>query len=443
MKIQALALALPLFTPGEIALGQDDGFQIEEAKIARRRTPVVEVVERARPAIVSIDCNVRRDVWGIFNMPVSGTGVVLYEEGIIVTNNHVIAPGGRVASEILVRFDEADDETVYKGRVISTEPLEDLALVKIEGDAPFPTIQMSTSDPMLGEMVVAIGNAVGQTHTVSTGIISGLHRDLSVRENNLRFKSLIQTDAAINPGNSGGPLLDINGDLIGINTAITRGAENIGFAIPVARVRSVLATHLLAPSQARSYLGYVEDEETFVVRSVLEEGPAELAGLRPGDRLVAFDGKRIEGPESYGLLRLSIQADQEVRLTVERDGRELELDLESWSVVDGAIHRRMGVTVRPIQLGRSFYRYLQLATVAPDGPAGRIGLQPGDVIAAVRPDGRRSTRLERAHDLAMLVARLEPDTTMDIEVWRDDDGDGSFERNADVSELYSGALRLR
>ena len=410
-----------------------------------RRTAVVDVIENARPAVVSIDATNRvRGAWGVFDLPVSGTGVVIYEDGTIVTNYHVVeAQEGTLAQEILVRFDEADDETVYQGRVISAVKAEDLALVKIEGPAPFPTIAMSDDEPLLGETVVAIGNAVGQTHTVSTGIISGLHRNLSVPERALHFESLLQTDAAINPGNSGGPLLDINGQLVGINTAISRGAENIGFAIPVARVRSVLANQLLSLDQARSYLGYEVADEGFLVTKVAPLGPAALAGLAVGDRLLEIDGKAIQDQEVYGRSILSAEPGRRLELVVNRGGRRERLGIEPWTQVEGAIHDRLGVSVRRIVLGRSITPYLQLTSVDPDGPAGRIGLQEGDLIAALRPEGYRSHLVRSSRELAILVHRLDPGTQVEIEVWRDDNGNGRYERTNDASELYSGSLRLR
>ncbi|HED65688.1 MAG TPA: PDZ domain-containing protein [Planctomycetes bacterium] len=438
-----LAFSLPLLLAAlpSGASGQDLGS--ERPSIALRRTPVVEVVERARPAVVSIDCNVG-GTWSAFATPVSGTGAVLFEQGIIVTNYHVIAPNNRIAERIEVRFDASDDDRVYLGRVISSLRQEDLALVKIDGDHPFPTIEMSDDAPILGETVVAIGNAVGLSHTVSSGIISGLHRNLSMPGSGLHFKSLIQTDAAINEGNSGGPLLDITGKLVGINTAVTRNAENIGYAIPVARVKSVLEEHLLDPSQARSYLGMELDESSFRITKVLPGGPADLAGLAVGDRVLSISGQAVTDGEAYRLMRLSITPGIEVKIEVERDGARREVSLPAWNLFAGTIHRTLGVTVQPVFLGRWRERYLQLASVDPEGPAGRIGLQPGDVLAAMKPARSRfPARFERAEDLAFLLATLKSGDQVDIEVFRDDDGDGVFERNAEVSELYSGTLEIR
>ena len=418
----------------------------QDPKVERRRTALVEVVERARPAVVSIDAynTTQPDWWGrVFKTSVSGTGVVIYEDGYIVTNNHVITSGKRVAPRIVIRFDRADDDNVYEGTVISRVPEEDLALIKIEGERSFPTIPLSDDDPMLGETVIAIGNALGESHTVSTGIISGLHRELHLPQNALHFRGLIQTDAAINHGNSGGPLLDINGELIGINTAINAAGENIGFAIPVKRVQSVLSNHLLDLSQASSYLGLEVDEERFEVTGIVPGGPAALASFVVGDRLLAIDDKPLEDIQGYRLARLSIQPGEKVVFLVDRSGARQRVLLEAWSPIDGIILDRIGMQVKPIYLGNSFRRYLQIAGIDPEGPAARIGIQAGDVIAAVRAQGYRAAKLDRPRELAYLVSRLDPGTSLQVEVFRDDDGDGSYERNDKYSELYTGTLRIR
>ena len=140
---------------------------------------------------------------------------------------------------------------------------------------------------------------------------------------NLRFTDLLQTDAAINPGNSGGPLLNIDGELIGINTAVSEVAENIGYAIPVARVRSVLYKKLLSLDQARAWLGFDVDPANFLIRDIIPGGPAQVAGLREGDRLTVLAGRDVGDEETYRLTRLGVQPLDQVSLLVER-GRKRE-----------------------------------------------------------------------------------------------------------------------
>jgi len=426
----------------------------QDALLDRRRTPVVEVVERVKPAVVSITTNVAReasDLWGrMFQLDTpgpSGTGVVIYEDGFIITNYHVVSGG----TKITVRFDESDDDKVYDAVLVSKKPEEDLALLKIESDLPFVKVTMCETEPILGEQVIAIGNAFGHSHTVSQGIVSGLHRNIGTREG-LRFDNLIQTDASINPGNSGGPLLNINGELIGINSAMQGTAENIGFAIPVSHVRKVLQEELLALSEARAWLGFDVDEASLAVRSVVPGGPADQARLRVGDRLVALSGHLLAGQEgevrdTYRRLRLAIQPLASVPLTVSRGGESFEVVLQAWNKVDGILFERMGLTLDPVRIGpRGGNPFLRVRTVQPDGPAGLAGLQVHDVITTLKREGRRASWFQRPEDLAVVVSRLPPGTELTIEVWRDLDEDGVyFERDAtsDYSEGLTGPIRLR
>lgn len=406
----------------------------------RRITPVVEVVQRARPAVVFIRTqqNVPDARWGWWSranqQTSSGSGVVIYEDGYIVTNFHVV----RGAQRIQVSFDPADDANTYEATLISYVQQEDLALLKIEGPQAFPTIPLSSEDPILGETVVAIGNPYGQTHTVSTGIISGLHRNIEA--SGLSFENLIQTDASINPGNSGGPLLDINGELIGINTAMNLQAENIGFAIPVARVRTVLREYLI---QADSWLGFAVDPVDFVVQEVTPNGPAQLAGLAAGDRLVELAGRPLVSDEDYHLARLSIQPRQRVNALFERDGARRAVELEAWNRLDGLLFERLGMTVERTYIGTNYRSRLQVALVEPGGPADALGLRRGDLIAAVRPRGLRPKTIGTPEDFAFLVSRLRKGDPIALEIWRDDNGDGRFERSEDYSELYQGSLEIR
>ena len=239
------------------ALPELQDVQSAEEKLKRRITPIVQVAESASPAVVYIatdkQVNVRAG-YALYEQHISGagSGVVILKEGFIITNYHVI----KDAQKIAVYFNSQLDEPPYPADVVSFVPQEDLALIKIRCDHDCPTIPLGTSaDLMPGETVIAIGNPVGQTHTVSQGIISGLHRNVQIPELRLQFSDLIQTDASINFGNSGGPLLNINGEMIGLNSAINVNAQNIGFAIPVDRINRVLQDQLLSPDTAAAWLG--------------------------------------------------------------------------------------------------------------------------------------------------------------------------------------------
>src|SRR5688572_13899084 len=340
----ALATLLAHLVP---AGGLSENSQGEQLKAAPaqsegedpRRTPVVEVIERVKPAVVSISTNVQRQATDffsgrslVFDTPgASGTGVMIYPDGFLITNDHVVAG----ATEIKVRFDPDDDPRVYDAQLVSRNSREDLALLKIVGDGPFQTVRLCESEPILGEPVIAIGNAFGHSHTVSTGIVSGLHRGVSTSEGR-QFENLIQTDASINPGNSGGPLLNITGELIGINSAMQGQAENIGFAIPVGRVRKVLSEQLLSPSLAQAWVGFELDESSLVVQSVAADGPADAAGLERGDRLLSLNGTALVGPDGraldvYRRLRQALQPATTVPLEVQRGKQRKHLELVAWN----------------------------------------------------------------------------------------------------------------
>ncbi|MEM7306881.1 MAG: trypsin-like peptidase domain-containing protein [Planctomycetota bacterium] len=407
----------------------------------RRVTPVVRVVQGARPAVVYIQTNVpslRRDFFGrVFreNQQSSGSGVVIYEEGYIVTNYHVV----KGANEIVVRFDPAISERVYEAQLISFNEAEDLALLKIDGEDPFPTVPLGiSSDLMIGETVLAIGNPYGQTLSVSQGIISGLHRN--VNASGLSFSNLIQTDASINPGNSGGPLLNINGDLIGINTVVNTAAENIGFAIPVDQVQLVLREHLLSPSKARGWLGFEVDLDRLTIEDVTAGGPAASEGLEVGDRVVALNGKPLETAEDYRLARVSVQPGEEVSIRVRRGALSRSYDLLAWDRADYITYRHAGMVVQPVVINTS--RAVRLTKVRPGGPAAELGLQAEDIIEAVQPEGRRAQRIGSADELALLLTRLKPGTEMRVDIWRDENQNGRLDFTKRRSEAYKGFIAV-
>jgi len=414
----------------------------DRAAYERRLTPIVQVVQAARPAVVYIETNVPvvgRDVFGTLfrqNQRSSGSGVVIFEDGYIVTNFHVV----RGANEINVQFDTAVDGKTYAATVINASESEDLALLKIDGEEPFPTIPMGTSaDLMIGETVVAIGNPYGQTLSVSQGIVSSLHRD--VQASGLSFSNLIQTDASINPGNSGGPLLNINGELIGINTVMNMQAENIGFAIPVDRVEQVLKEHLLEPSRARGWLGFEVDLDSRTVNEVTPGGPGDNAGIKVGDQVTSLNGRVLETAEDYRLARIAIQPAQEVSVRVRRGALDRSFDMRAWDWADVLTYLRAGVLVEPVVINTS--RAVRVRKVRPGGPAAQLGVQPEDVIETVQPEGwPRARRLGSQDDLALLLTRFPPQTQLTFELWRDDDKNGVFEVTPKRTEMYHGSLRL-
>lgn len=414
----------------------------DPAAQANRITPEVLAVQAAGPAVVYVRTNERTNTPFFFGPRIregSGSGVVIYEEGYIVTNYHVV----KNADAIEVQFNPLYDSNVYPAELIQAAPAEDLALLKIVGEDPFPTVAIGSSDDlMIAERVLAIGNPYGQTHTVSAGIISGLHRD--VQTTDVQFRNLIQTDASINPGNSGGALLNINGELIGINTAMNTVAENIGFAIPVDHVKDVLWEYLLDPTLAKAWLGFQVDSASLAVNDIVPGSPAQLAGLQLGDRLEAIGDRPVDNEESYRLARVNLEPWRPTPLRVKRAGRSHDLVVESWERDRGLLYERAGLTVESIALGRRApIHTVRVDGIRPGGAAERLGLQKGDVINYVQTRGHaRARRVTNVQDFAVHIAHLNPGHPLDIEIWRDENANGRLERSDDYSELFTGALVL-
>jgi len=413
-----------------------------EEKYKRRVTPVVEVAEAAAPAVVYIQTELRQDVqdwWGrVVSMKTgagSGSGVVIMKEGFIITNYHVVEG----ASTITVSFDKRYDENEYKAEVISAVKQEDLALLRIRGEREFPTLPMGTSsDLMIGETVIAIGNPYGQTHTVSEGIISGLHRNVNIPNNGLHFDDLIQTDASINFGNSGGPLLNINGDLIGINSAMNTQAQNIGFALPIDRIKSVLEEELMP-----TWLGFdVEAGDHLKVQNVVAGGPAAQAGLKVGDCIVSLNSRPVVKQEDYRLARVGLTSLPEVEIQIERAGKTSTKRLKVWDRPNGILFERMGLKGEKFGLGNG--SFVRVTEVQAEGPADKLGIQVGDVIDAVRPNAligghQRALTVSSPDQLAWLVSELPANSEIYLDLYRDLDKNKRYT----PEELHRGLLTLR
>lgn len=425
-----------------------------------RETPVSRVAQAVKPSVVYVETEHVQAVRTIFGVQRqiargSGSGVVIHPTGFIVTNYHVVEG----ARHIRVSFD--GDPQPYAARLMSFVREEDLALLKIEqpleprssaqpGDttgsglrsatrSTFPTVRMGTSsDLMPGERVIAIGSPHGQTHTVSSGIISGLHRNVPVPQRRLNFRGLIQTDASINRGNSGGPLLNIHGELIGINTVMNTDAENIGFAIPVDRVRQVL-TDILFPKANRIWLGFdvTQRAADLVVTKVWENGPAAEQGICEGDVIVSVQGTPVSDSESYLLQKLQVDPGQMVVVGVQRGGDTTDHRITSWDELNGSFFEDIGMTVTEARL--DWGRSLMVDRVRPGSPASELGIVHGDVIPAIRPKTfRRSTpiRLGDKATLRLVLDRVPVGTEIEIDAYRDLNSDARFQRN----ELLKGVL---
>jgi S1-C subfamily serine protease len=326
----------------------------EETPIDERRVKVIleneeatiRLFELSAPSVAYItSINVRRDYWtrNVMEIPQgSGSGFVWDKDGHIVTNFHVIKDGQRAQVTL-------SDQTTWQAEIIGAAPEKDLAVLKIDAPAEslFPIHVGSSNDLRVGQFVYAIGNPFGLDHTLTTGVISALGREIESLAG-LPIRGAIQTDAAINPGNSGGPLLDSSGELIGVNTQIysPSGANaGIGFAIPVDEVAWVVPDLIEYGEVRRPVLGVelVPTNNTArmglkgaLVLDVVQGSAADKAGIRPtrrnhkgeielGDLIIGIDGKTVDSNADLILALERYPVDQEVRITLKRNEEEHEV----------------------------------------------------------------------------------------------------------------------
>jgi serine protease Do len=373
-----------------------------------RRTPIVEAVDRVRPAIVNIHSE--RTVKGpaseeLFSLSSQnrvngmGTGIIIDPRGYIVTNQHVV-------EDVNVIRVHLSDGSAHIARVLARDHEADLALLKIDSSRPLQTVPLGTaSDLMVGETVIAIGNAYGYVHTVTTGIVSAVKRDVTLNKE-VSYKSLIQTDAAINPGNSGGPLLNVNGELVGVNVAIRAGAQGIGFAIPVDSMIRATADMLSIRKRNGTWHGLtvrdcVDVNANPLVRSLVVDrvdanGPGARAGVKPGDYVVQAGEAKVLC--SYDLERalLESKAGAHVPLMVRRGGGEQHLDLVVQAVERAPqpppaelVWRKLGLRLNPVnaelvsRTNQQLHGGLAVSEVNPDSAASKAGIQRGDILVGL------------------------------------------------------------
>jgi len=258
-----------------------------------------------------------------------GSGFIFSEDGYILTNHHVIDG----AEKIMVYLSSREEP--YEAKLVGQAPDLDLAVIKITGDQAFPYLMLGDSDQVaVGDWVVAIGNPYGLDHTVTVGVISATGRPLTI-EGTL-YQNLLQTDAAINPGNSGGPMLNLNGEVIGLNTAVNASAQGIGFAIPSSTIEGVIGDLKAGISRIRPWMGITMQDltpdlaayfnlditEGVIINTVVSGAPADQAGLRRGDIILSLDGTRISSSEQLQSIVRGHQAGDAVEIIVSRDGAE-------------------------------------------------------------------------------------------------------------------------
>lgn len=297
-----------------------------------RRTPLVKAVKHCQECVVNIhtEKNGVDDGESRFFTPKSrrvtgmGTGIVVDERGYIVTNYHVI----HEVDQITVTLKNGE---VLDARPVSFDRKQDMAIIQVHASKPLSVMEMGIShDVLLAEQVFAVGNAFGYEHTVTAGIVSALGRDVEVDETQ-SYENLIQTDASINPGNSGGPLLNVLGEVIGINVAIRAGAQRIGFAIPIDDARQTVA-RLLSTERLNgiSHGVFATDtrtgkEKRLVIDEVTPGSAADLCGLKKGDAVRSVRGVSIHDNADWERSLLDIPVGQELNVEVDRGGQPVAL----------------------------------------------------------------------------------------------------------------------
>ncbi|UCE64441.1 MAG: DegQ family serine endoprotease, partial [Nitrospirota bacterium] len=352
-----------------------------------------------------------------------GSGVIIGSDGYIVTNNHVVEQ----ADELQVML---ADKRKYPAKLIGTDPKTDLAVIKIEA-SDLPTLPWGDSNSLqVGEMVLAVGNPFGLNQTVTMGIISAVGRaNMGIVD----YENFIQTDAAINPGNSGGALVNLNGELIGINTAIfsrTGGYMGIGFAIPSQMVKHVMQSLISHGKVVRGWLGVSIQEVTpdlatqfdapdttgVLVGDVFDDSPAKGAGVRRGDIIREFQGTSVKDPNHLRALVADTPPNSTARMTVWREGGEKELqvsigemprDLASLSSeTEGKTqgdHALAGITVGPIPPEQGTdQKGVVITHIEADSPAARAGLREGDILVELNRQEVRTIE-----DFQRLTSNLE------------------------------------
>ncbi len=386
-----------------------------------RRNAVVEAIEKVGPSVVNISTErtVRQpglaSPFGFFGSPFDdlfqgrfyktenlGSGVVVDPRGYIVTNNHVI----RQASRIVVALSDGRE---FEADLIGTDSLNDIAIVRIRPPenekVEFPFLPFGRSDDlMIGESVIAVGNPQGFRNTVTVGVISAVERRIYVDRR--EFPGLIQTDAAINPGSSGGPLLNINGELIGINMAMAN-AENIGFAVPAQRVKRIfdefvkgkislidsmgLDVENIPPRLAR-YLG-LPSTNGVIVTTIVQDGYGHQAGLEAEDVIVEIDGKPVSSLSDYNRHLTEHEENEQLQLKILRDGESREVSIavrprfnlnkeqleKPWFGlvavgIDSSVAKALNVDVDEGVL---------IYSVENGSTAALAGLRPGDIIQSI------------------------------------------------------------
>ncbi len=364
-----------------------------------RRTPVVDAVERVKASVVNISSeknSASNNRWPFKpeeaqrpKVSGMGTGVIVDPRGYILTNHHVVDKVQGIEVHLF-------DGTNLPARVVQSDREMDLAVIKVDAGRPLVPATIGTSaDLMVGETVITIGNAFGYENTVSQGIISFLKRNVTLADEQV-YHNLIQTDACINPGNSGGPMINLDGELIGINVATRAGAQGIGFALPIDDVKRVASDMMSTRKLALKWHGLVATEawsgedRRVILTEVQASSPAEAAGFRVGDQVIKVGDLPVINALDIERALLDAQPGQATRVLVRRDGRDQNLPIDVRLLGRSGAVPASGVVAIPAESDDSvnaIWRILGLKVTPVDSRyvvAANSNLQGGLYIQSVR-----------------------------------------------------------
>lgn len=380
-----------------------------------RETPIVKAIRRAQTAVANIHSEKTVDDTGsLFSVERGrkvngmGTGIIIDERGYIVTNHHVV--DGVESLRVTTH-----DGSAYTAQVVSYDRKHDLAIIKINPTRKLNVMPLGTSsDLMLGETVIAVGNAYGYENTMTGGMISQLSRDVEVNEKQ-SYRNLIQTDASINPGNSGGPLINLEGEVIGINVAIRAGAQRIGFAIPIDDARKVIAELLSVEKLSQTWHGVVGQDvksgktRKLVVENAVPDSPAARAGLKAGDEIITAGSTKVIDAADFERACLGRKPGDAMKVIVKRNNARQELTLtvsnaserpastygtivranNSDKPVNDSLWRMFGLRLNPLPtnerslVGPRYRGGMRVTSVRANGPAALNGIQQGDILVGL------------------------------------------------------------
>ena len=418
---------------------------------------IADIAEKVGPAVVNIDTirMVKTD-FPFFDDPIfrrffrrefeefrrtipqkgTGSGFIINQEGYILTNEHVVHKADKIKVTL-------SDGREFTGKVIGSDMSSDMAIVKIQADH-LPTVTLGNSDELrVGEIVIAIGNPYGLQQTVTMGVVSAKGRSITAGIEGHVYRNFIQTDTAINPGNSGGPLLNIKGEVVGINTAIIPFAQGIGFAIPINIAKRNIDDLINLGKVRRPWLGVYIQEVTpeiaeqfnlpeakgVLVGDVIEDSPAEEAGIKRGDIVAKVNDEEVNSPEELQDKIRDIDIGKKVNIEIMRDGKvinfivkigemptveeEEEFPKEKVFPVQAGIKVKVVTPEIAKEVGLPWVKGLVITEVIPGSSADDMGLQPGDVIL-------EANRIEMSSvdEWEEIINKLEPGDTLLLLIFR-------------------------